>query len=820
MATDSNDGRADDLDELPFVSAGYAAGGTGEDDVGGLSAAEVRPLSVGTTLADRYEIKECIGIGGMGVVYRAYDRERSEEIAVKTMHPRLLDRPKARAAFEKEAALACELHHASIVQTYGTERWGRTSLITMELLRGRSLRQELDSLATVGSSMRFDRAMEITREVCAALEYAHDRMVHRDVKPGNIFLCDDGRVKLLDFGIARLTQGEDGTTTSGSTGLGTAYYVAPELIQGAREIDHRADQFGLAATAYEMLTGQLPVGAIRPVHQIREDVGKTTSDAIMRAIADHPSRRHTSMAEFSQALQGRRLKRFFVAGGAVAAATVAMALARPLVQGPVEAATSTAEGEKVVAAPEPASPQLLNQVEAALQVVAGHESGVRARARDASANADPRAAEVWSRLEVSMDSHLLAGGGAESAVATGAFYREFRSDRELPGQDAEALRDALAWATRTRAVLEVAPRLVQDCLKIATADGEQSPAIGTLIDEGNWQQAADVAKEALLLQRERDAVAERRGQVLTSAVGLEGQLSDEARESLQAIANAKMADSGMAALETLDASLNGVKVEIAAAQAERGAAREGLAAAFELGADLRVVQGHELPLRITHRVTGVAFRLVLPGRFKLGDGAGPAEERPEVEVEVDAFYLAEEEVSVEQWAAVQGRTHAGASSQSHPVVNVAWADAQSWCDGNGMRLPTEAEWEWAACGEEERTWPWGNAWTDGTANSAGGRLAPTSTFAGDVGPFGHLGLAGNVAEWCADGFRVNHRSVPMGIKAMNLQDLAPDSASASGRVIRGGSYRSYRGGCKATTRREGAAPEEWIGFRPAYSIPQ
>ncbi|MBK8979177.1 MAG: SUMF1/EgtB/PvdO family nonheme iron enzyme [Planctomycetes bacterium] len=253
-------------------------------------------LAVGARLGRRYEIRRRLGAGGMGEVYAAFDHQLQREVALKTIRPDFLH-PEARARFLREAAISTALSHPNIVNCFDVGESSGLLFLTMELLVGRTLRQEL----LEEGPLALDRALGITRALCDALEHAHHRTVHRDIKPANVFLCDDGTVKLLDFGIARLVSTSHFTMVSAA--IGTAGYMAPEQLREGGQIDARADQYALGVVLYEMLTGKLPTGRAKAATDLREDVPVALSRVIDRALAESPTERFTDIGALRSALE-------------------------------------------------------------------------------------------------------------------------------------------------------------------------------------------------------------------------------------------------------------------------------------------------------------------------------------------------------------------------------------------------------------------------------------------------------------------------------------------------------------------------------------
>jgi serine/threonine protein kinase len=219
-------------------------------------------LASGTRLGP-YEILAPIGAGGMGEVYRARDTKLNREVAVKVLPEHLADDADARGRFEREAQAVAALSHPNIlaIHDFGVE--GDVAYSVTELLEGETLRARLS-----GSPLHGRKAVDFALQIARGLAAAHERgIVHRDLKPETIFLTKDGHVKILDFGLARMTgvAGAGGGATNAptveaagtapGTVMGTMGYMSPEQVRG-READHRTDIFSFGAVMYEMLSGR------------------------------------------------------------------------------------------------------------------------------------------------------------------------------------------------------------------------------------------------------------------------------------------------------------------------------------------------------------------------------------------------------------------------------------------------------------------------------------------------------------------------------------------------------------------------------------
>ena len=205
------------------------------------------PAAVG-----KYQILDVLGHGAMGVVYRARDTVLQREVALKVMAASIAGDPEFKARFEREARAAAQLSHPHVVTVfdlgYGPDG---SPYIAMELLKGR----DLHSVLAEGPPLSLDRKLQIMVQVLLGLSHAHRAgIVHRDVKPGNIFLTEEGAAKILDFGMARLTRGAGSGTASI---MGTADYMSPEQVRGA-SVDGRSDVFSCGSILFELITGERP----------------------------------------------------------------------------------------------------------------------------------------------------------------------------------------------------------------------------------------------------------------------------------------------------------------------------------------------------------------------------------------------------------------------------------------------------------------------------------------------------------------------------------------------------------------------------------
>ncbi len=252
----------------------------------------------------RYEMGKPIGSGGMGVVYEAKDRKLGRSVAVKVLRDESRLDPKAKADLLEEARMLAELSHPSIVDLHAVEEDERGLYLVFERLAGRPL----DEVLSTRKRLSLDEAKRVLGPVCDALSYAHGRdVVHRDLKPGNIMMLDDGRVKVMDFGISR--HASDAGKAITQSVVGTPHYMAPEQEYGI--VRKESDVFSLGACLYELVTGSRPYeggpapklakGYIRASTRVPELPAEL--DALIdKALEPDPDRRIPTPAEFRRRL--------------------------------------------------------------------------------------------------------------------------------------------------------------------------------------------------------------------------------------------------------------------------------------------------------------------------------------------------------------------------------------------------------------------------------------------------------------------------------------------------------------------------------------
>ena len=271
-------------------------------------------LRPGALFAGRYEVKEIIGAGGMGVVYRAFDRELQEPIAIKTLKTEAMAGDRAALErFKQEIRLARKIAHRNVVRTYDLGEVNGMYYLTMEYVEGTSLKQLIVSRGKLPVAV----ALTVGKQLLRALEVAHaEGVIHRDIKPQNIVVDPSGFLKVMDFGIARLANPPKGKgLTEAGMSIGTPDYMSPEQLTG-EELDTRSDLYAAGVVLFECVTGRVPYEADTPwalvakhleeeapdPRTLNSEVPEAFANIILKAMAKSPAQRYSSASEMHDAL--------------------------------------------------------------------------------------------------------------------------------------------------------------------------------------------------------------------------------------------------------------------------------------------------------------------------------------------------------------------------------------------------------------------------------------------------------------------------------------------------------------------------------------
>jgi formylglycine-generating enzyme required for sulfatase activity len=747
-------------------------------------------------LARRFRIVRRLGAGGFGTVFVAEQvTVGNRQVALKVLSRKFIDEPEWLLRFQAEGAATGRIHHLNVVTIYESgQADDGTPYIAMEYLEGESLR---DVLAHRGA-LPVEECAEILQQTAHGLNAAHKLgIIHRDLKPDNIFLTrgdeDELIVKVLDFGIAKLRESLVKTPTGNV--LGTPEYMSYEQAYGtsSEALDARSDVYSLGVMVYEMLAGRRPFHSETPQGYIRKHlmeappplrvaapgrgIPASIEAVVMKALSKNRDDRHASALEFA-----REFRR------AVS------------VQSPSELA------ETVVVPESPFGAQ------------ADWERQAREQAEAERLAAERAEAERLERERAERERLAREKAEAEQQAEQDRLAQERVKAQRLAAEKAEAERLA-----RVKAEQERMDRIRAEAHRL----------------EEERAKAEREARERAEAERQAREKAEAERLAAEGAAGHEVYLPGE-DGGRPIIAGFEEAETGRTAREQAE------RERLARNLAELGKRPPSPVTvppppfpltkylAIGVGALIVIVAIVWIASR-PHGTTnegGNANEASKPaapapppgmvyisgGSFMMGsDYAADAEVRPGHSVTVAPFYMDKTPVTKAKYrsyaysAGIYEGQDVPSDEVNWPATGVSWERAGGYCAAQNERLPSEAEWEFAARGTDGRLYPWGNTFTSSLVNSseAGlGHAEPVGTHTDGASPFGVLDMVGNVWEWCADDYKPypGHTS--------------PFQIPADAKVIRGGSFKSDQGHVTAMARNldHASTRSPVIGFRCAKSM--
>ncbi|HND20431.1 MAG TPA: bifunctional serine/threonine-protein kinase/formylglycine-generating enzyme family protein, partial [Acidobacteriota bacterium] len=699
---------------------------------------------VGTVFEGKYQILAKLGEGGMGVVYRAHHVHMDVDVAIKFLHHNLTEDPSILERFKREARAAVRINHpnATTVMDFGVLP-DNTAYLVMEYLEGESLRDRI-----YRHTMTAAEAIEILSETCGAVDAAHKRgVIHRDLKPDNIFLKReaDGKeiVKVLDFGIAKLRdkgEASHASLTEAGMLIGTPHYMSPEQCHGL-ELDPRSDVYSLGVIAYELLAGELPFSAPTSLGIVLKHINEEPRPLFIV----NPNIPRELEKVVLRALSKRPDNRPATAGQFARELEAACA-------GNDVVATANLEGEGVAFHTSMLSSPALVEED-------------RAETTDAPA------------IQTSLMSSPL--GHAETSDAISVWHTQDGATRETMANRAGP---------------------VQIKEKSRTAPREES---GTLIAS-----SSSLAKEeAYVPAAAKPQVAEHAGGTLK--MGAPNQPGVRVAQAIAPPASSSVTSALISSVFSARNVAIGVVAVIALAiGAYVLVPRSGL-----VNPSGNINSGPPSPPPAPKFVLPENMIEIKGGTFTMGRNPGPGvplDETPAHQVPVKAFAIGKYEVTCKEYAEFIKESGYPAPSnwkdnryapgeENLPVTNVSWEDATQYCQwlakktGLAYRLPTEAEWEYAARSDDQRIYPWGNTFYKDNANTSELKFERpleinSPKHADDKSAFGVLGMAGNVSEWTA-----SDRSLYPSSTAPSFPD-----PGETRKIARGGNYIGPKEGATST----------------------
>jgi serine/threonine protein kinase len=718
---------------------------------------------------DEYRLDELLGQGGMARVYRAVDTHLKRYVAIKVIDTPFRDDAGHAMRFEREAQAIAQLEHPHIVRLY---RYGQDDgllYMAMQYIEGSDLYNVMHSYRAEGEFMASADVLRVTREICQALDYAHTKgVIHRDLTPSNVMLDKDGRAYLTDFGLVLLLD----VGTRGEV-FGSPQYIAPEQAISSKNAVPQSDLYAVGVMLYEMFTGRLPFDATEmmniamqhmtepppPPREIRPGISPALETVILKALAKKPEERYSSGAALAADLE----KALKTSSGVLALA------AQSRVSVPDQIATQLAAhplpplSGRVISSEKRNSRKLLTCLSALLLVaiivgtwvffVQGPGSG-------------------WIQAYLPPQLRELTATSAAVVVAP------TDTPTEIPTRTpTEALTDTATVTTAPTATRTVTPSPTKT--STATRNPTETPT-----------------------------------RYVTNTPTLEP--SPSPTESPVTETATTQPTETVSPTPTLAPTLGPTTI-----------------------------------VQIIRPQDGMPMVLIPAGSYMMGaanaDANAGLDERPSHEVTLDGFYIDRHEVTVAQYVAflnALGTGHAGtclgytclrtsfetlqshilwnqdviyeaeAGYEQYPVNNVSWFGAQAYCEWVGGRLPTEAEWEFAARGTDGRIYPWGNEAPDELRAVFGQSdfevLQPVTALPQGASFFGLSAMAGNVKEWVGDwydsAYYLNSPTEnPTGPQnGFNVRDP---------KVLRGGSWMSENVDLR-TSARAGDSPISFNQFGP------
>jgi formylglycine-generating enzyme required for sulfatase activity len=759
----------------------------------------------------------------MGSVFLATDEKMNRTVVLKVPDSQLLQREGFRQRFELETRSLIELSHPHIVKVLDGGTVEGLPYIVLQYLSGGSLEERIEER---GGRVGVEDILAWLPDVARTLDFIHGLgVVHRDVKPANILFDEHGHVFLADFGIVKALEGEDPGLTRTGTAPGTPTYMSPEAAM-EQPLDGRSDQYALGGVVYRAIAGKLAIEGTTPyeimVKKHTEDpvslataapeVGEELSRVVMKALSREPGARFPTCVAFAEAFAsvatGDETPIAAVVPLEDADATGTMVVDTAAARAPTETAPGGGPARSGVLRkrtlllgigalalalalagwlllrekePVPASVRATLVVEEPEEGAITNASRIRIRGR-----VDGEGAEA---LLVNGRSVSLDGGAFDEEVDAAEELRF-----EVRGEDGRTL----ASATRGIEIDPWPPTLVVE--PVASPIRETVAVIAGRVGEPGC--TVTVAGESV----------EVRGLVFS----VRRKLSEGPNE-IRVVACDRAGNEA-----TVDVAIE-VLPEAPPLEAPEGAVAyspETRRRLLALAADPawgEPTWSEEGVLEIEHLGTGLRFVLLPAGTFAMGSGEGAEDEKPVHRVSLPAFLLARTECTQAAWVKGGGENDSGWKGETLPVENVSWTEARAWCRENGLRLPSESEWEYACralgtgrwCFGDEETRLGDYAWFRPNSDQ---RTHPVGSKKGNR--WALHDMHGNVWEWCEDEKSDDYTGA-------GGDGRAYERGTTGRRVLRGGSWYVDAEFCRSARRNAAGAGarSSFNGFRPAASLP-
>jgi serine/threonine protein kinase/formylglycine-generating enzyme required for sulfatase activity len=722
------------------------------------------PLQAGQVLADRYEILDYLGSGGMSAVYKARDCLAGETIAIKVVLPSISHEQRLREKFKQEVLVARRLTHPNVVRIYNIGEHYGMLFISMELVEG----ETVADILTKRKRFTVEEFLALFSQFTSALGYIHSQnILHRDIKPQNLMYDKDGILKVMDFGIARdMATGQ----TKQPTRIGTPTYMSPELLKGA-PLTAASDIYSAGVMFYELLTGTKPFRKgtlrermIKPVPRVSKLVRGFPSnldEMIYRCLQIRPQDRFQSVEELITAASEMHHSQVMPTGtfsDLLQNDPPAPLAVLPIFLRAVQQLSVTHRNPSLHPVLTPATIRWSDKDAKIKTILAAEAHHTRAVDWKYLSFQEFNDAAPTTIQQAEADIYVLGFMFYEILLGQTLFRAQFpelhKENSDFQWLDWHGNRDKKALPLR-----EVLP----DC----------PPLLSTTI-EGMMQKSGGQRPDLSVVEAALKAVIEeltRRNSASEETVRIRLRSSRVPKNGFVVTAKrlAKKTVIGIAVLLVVAAILGGggwllwkvwQQTSLPPTVIQSQAKEAAPAARPQPSTDL-------LLLKVIDSGTGLMV-LVPETEFQMGNDNGQANEAPRHSVKLPSFYIDKYEVTNRLYKefcdSTRKRYPLNPPWDSHyferpdyPVMNVSWDDARAFATWAGKRLPTEAEWELAARGSNGNLFAWGNEFREKAANLAGASdgyryAAPVGTFPLDVSPFGVMDMVGNVSEWIEDAY--------------------------------------------------------------------
>jgi serine/threonine protein kinase len=773
-------------------------------------------------LGDKYEILEIIGRGGMATVYKANQKNLNRLVAIKVVYPNLIHDTEFLNRFHREAQMAASLNHPNIVMIYDEGSLNGVHFIAMEYLEGK----DLHCILKEKGKLSVDETINIIKPIAEALDFAHSKgLIHRDVKSANILVTDNGRPVLTDFGIAHAASGTK-LTQAGSV-IGTPEYMSPEQAEG-KDLDGRSDIFSLGIVMYECLTGKVPFKGDNPLTTIYGIINDSTPslksfnskipgwlDAIVmcslaktpnerfptgRILSEYLIERKTPSGSFKK-LQGKTIKnkqerQYTQSAGKNSSKTLIGLIVLfaiiiitatflyfkqeknvgNLISGKNESNQRSSDGAVI-----PAQDITLLMNEASILFNDNKLEEARLKYKEAQ-DLQPDSQEVKERMK-EIDDNISKKNEIQKLMAS--------ADKLFEKNDLSKSRIEYLKILEFAKIPENAkiPGIIKQSEKAKNqianidqklkANANQSEAnfnrvrskADSLFNIKHYESAKPLYENLLRIKPNDESIKDRKEENQTNLT-----LNESQSEELL------------------------IKANIELKLVRYKAAKDLLIEAQKLLPGNQKIQNRLDSLNNiiqTRKQTEIDINMVLVqgGSFEMGNATSADDQRPVRLVTLSSFNIDKYEVSVKQYKLfcdVTGRGMPPAPTwelkDNEPIVNVTYEDAIAFAKWAGKRLPTEAEWEYAALGgAKTKGYKYSgsdNAGSVATYAYNKAVLKPKSVESNSPNELGIYNMSGNVWEWCSDFYDEKYYGYA------NNQDNPKGPEKGKFRVIRGGAWNS------------------------------